>query len=163
MSWVEINQKEYVDSKTIKYLVNKKMVKNKSFKDFIDASKMDSSYQKYIHNKWKSETLSLIVLNDNTILESSYTTLELYNRIFSSGIKLLQVHTEAYVSVEYIKVIFDYSKGLLTELKPKLNMTASELQFIRQNKRCGLLLMTTGEVVSLSDSSADIVAMIEKL
>ena len=162
MSWIEINPKEYVDSKTIKFLINKKLTKNKSVKDFVDGSKLNVS-QKYIHNKWKSETLSLIILNDNTVLESSYSLSELYTRVYSDGKKMIQVHTEAYVSVEYIKVIFDYSKGLLTELKPELNMTASELQFIRQNKRCGLLLMTTGEIVSLSDTSADIVAMIEKL
>lgn len=121
------------------------------------VTKAEESF-KLINMTSQKSTLSLVVLEDDTVLRSPLKPETIYERLKENGHQLYKVDSDYFISVIHIKAIYASASFMAMNVKKQANIAGNDLQFIRQRERRQTqILMTTGETVCLSKYTKDIV------
>lgn len=153
MLFTDVGYDCYVQTEKIKFIISYLNTKTVS----LLVKEAEESLRLFNMTTNKS-TLSLVVLEDNTVLRSPLKACTIYDRVKSSGGKLYQVDPDYYISVLHIKAITASSSFMAMNSKRKAVIAGNDLQFVRQREsKETTIFMTTGETVSLSKYTQDII------
>lgn len=159
MLFTDVGYNCYIQTKKIKFVISS--TDNKAYTTLIKKAEESNTL---LNITFKKATLSIVVLEDDTVLRSPITAETIAKRLVENGHYLLQVESGYFVSVIHIKAITEKESAMVAALKKISVKVGSELQFVRQrSKSNSVLLMTTGELISLSKYTKDLVNDIDKL
>ncbi len=151
--YVEISSGVFVETKRLKLITERKSA-SLSFKNLVKVTKENGTYIKLAPPK---PTDNVFVIVDDFLYLSSFSYEELIEKCISSGIKLIKVSSDAYVSVAYIKAVYDLENELVSWSIKNYNLPKAILQFVSYGeKRKTALILRSDEVIYLSKCAKEI-------
>lgn len=158
--YVEISSGVFIECKRIKLITQRKTV-SESFRKLVHLTKENKTYVKLAPAKPKD---NVYVIVDDYLYLVSFTYEELIQHLVEAGIKLVPVSSDAYVSVTYIKAIYDLENELVSWSIKNYKLPEAILQFVSfGERRKTALVLRSDEVVYLSKSAKDVLEEIGQI
>ena len=160
MLFTDVGYNCYIQTEKVKFVIM--YGSTKASRNFVKKAEESN---KMLDTTIKKSTLTLVVLEDDTVLRSPLAVETVAQRLTENGHKLLLVESGYYISVFHIKAITERESVMAVALRNVTVKAGSDLQFVRQKERSvnSVLLMTTGESVNLSKYTKELVDDVEKL
>lgn len=156
--YVEISSGVFVETKRVKLITERKSVST-TFRNLVKATKENGTYVKLAPPR---PTDNVYVIVDDFLYLSSFTYEELIEQCVSSGIKLIKVSSDAYVSAAYIKVVYDLENELVSWSLRNQPLPKAILQFVSYGeRRKTALILRSDEVIYLSKCAKEILEELE--